>query len=141
MNRFVRFVSLLLVFSILIAVPAYAVDQSQRASHFFTAYEAYCYKASSTELRVYFTVIATGGMDELGASSIKIQRSSDGTNWTTMKTYTKENYSQMIDTDTACHGAYISYTATSGYYYRAHVSFYAKNSSGTGQLYYYTEKI
>lgn len=141
MKRFTRIVSFIIVVAIILAFPAYAVEESQRASLFFASYRAYCYKASSTDLRVYFSVVATGAMDELGTSSIKVQRSSDGTNWTTMKTYTKENYSQMIDTDATFHSGYISYTATVGYYYRAYVTFYAKDGSDTGRLYYYTANI
>ena len=141
MKRFVRVVSFVLILATILAFPVYAVEESQRASRFFASYRAYCYKASSTDLRVYFSVVATGAMDELGTSSIKVQRSSDGTNWTTMKTYTKENYPQMVDTDAGFHSGYISYTATTGYYYRAYVEFYAKDSGSTGYLYYYTEKI
>ena len=141
MKRFIRIICLVIVLSMVTAIPAYATDQSQRASNFLAAYRAYCYRASTTDLKVYFSVIATGFMDELGTSSIKVQRSSDGTNWTTMKTYTKENYPQMIDTDASFHSGYISYTATAGYYYRAYVTFYAKDSTGIGRIFYYTETI
>ena len=141
MKRFTRITCLIIVLSFLVAVPIYATEESQRASSYFSSYRAYCYKASSTNLRVYFSVVATSDMDELGTSTIKVQRSSDGTNWTTVKTYTKENYPQMIDTDTGSHSSYVSYTAASGYYYRAYVTFYAKNSAGTGKNYLYTAKV
>lgn len=80
-------------------------------------------------------------MTELGASIIKVQRSSDGANWTTMKTFYKEDYSQMICTNTVCHAAYVTYTGTRGYYYRAYIELYAKNSSGTGIMPEYTSTI
>ena len=47
----------------------------------------------------------------------------------------------MIDDNTAFHAATLTCTKTSGYYYRAYVEFYAKNSTGTGELNYYTAKI
>lgn len=141
MKRFARIVCLIIVFSIFMAIPAYATEQTQRASSYFSSYRAYCNKESATVLRVYFSVLGAGIMDELGTSTIKVQRSSDGTNWTTMRTYTKEDYPQMIDTDATFHSGYVTYPATSGYYYRAHVTFYAKDSSGTGKLYYYTDKV
>ena len=141
MKRFVRIVCLIVVFSLLMVFPAQAAEPDTRASSYFSAYRAYCYAVTSTKMEVWFHVIATGEMDELGTSIIKVQRSSDGTNWTTMKTYTKESYSQMIETDTGVHAACVTYTRTAGYYYRAHVTFYAKNSLGTGELYYYTAKI
>ena len=141
MKRFVRFVCLIMVFATAISIPAYATEQSQRASNYISSYRAYCYAVSSTKIEVWFSVVGAGTMDEIGASTIKVQRSSDGTTWTTMKTYTKESYPQMIDTNSGFHGSSVTYTATPGYYYRARVEFYAKNSTGSGYMYYYTAKI
>lgn len=141
MKRITKLVLLLVVCSMVMTVPAHAMEQNQRASSYFNSYRAYCYKASSTDLQVYFGVIATGVMDEVGANSITVQRSSDGTNWTTVKTYTKASYPQLKATDISFHSGYVSYTASSGYYYRAIVEFYARNNNGTGYHYYYTAKI
>ena len=73
-------------------------------------------------------------MTELGASEIQVQRSTDERNWTTVRTYYKANYSQMTDTNTASYANCVSYTATTGYYYRAVVTLYARNSSGSGYM-------
>lgn len=141
MKRFIQIICLIIVFSVIVAVPAYASEQSQRASNYFSSFKAYCYESSSTQLGVYFCVISIGEMDELGASTIKVQRSSNGSTWETVKTFTKDNYSQMTNTDTSSHAATLYCTKSSGYYYRAYVEFYAKNSTGTGYYYYYTAKI
>ena len=141
MKRFIRIVCLVIVLSFLVAIPAYATEQTPRASDYFGAYSAYCYEASATKLEVYFTVIAVSEMDELGVSTIKVQRSSDGINWTTVKTYAKGSYPNLVDTDTGAHASSVACTKTAGYYYRARVTFYAKNNSGTGYLNYYTSKI
>ena len=141
MKRYIRLVCLVIVLATLFAIPAHAAEQSERASSFFASYKAYCHAASSTQLQVFFSVMSVGSMEKLGASKVKVQRSSDGTNWTTVKTFTEENYPDMIDSNTAFHAATLTCTKTSGYYYRAYVEFYAKNSSGTGELYYYTAKI
>ena len=141
MKRFVKIVCFLVVIATLVAVPAYAENQSEKASSYFSAYRAYCYAASSTRIEVNFSVVGAGIMDELGASQILVQRSSDRTNWTTVKTFTKESYSDMTDTNTGAHGATLSCTVASGYYYRAYVTFYAKKDSGYGKKYYYTEII
>lgn len=141
MKRFVRLVCVLVVFSVLIAIPAYAEEQSTRASSFFSAYRAYCTKTSTTSLSVYFQVIGVGIMDELGASQIKVQKSSDGENWTTVKTFSKASNSGLIDDDTGYHSATVSCTISSGYYYRAVVTLYGKNSAGTGYKTYYTAKV
>ena len=141
MKRLIRIICLVMIFSMIAAVPAYALEQSQRASDFFSSFKAYCYTSSSGQLAVYFKVIATGSMDELGASTIKVQRSSDGTNWSTVKTFTKDVYPQMKGTTTVAHATTLYCTKTSGYYYRAYVDFYAKNSTGTGSYGYYTAII
>lgn len=141
MKRFTRLACFLLAFVLVLAIPAYATEQSQRASHFFSSFKAYCYESTSGDLAVYFKVLATGTMDELGASLIKVQRSSDGSNWTTVKTFTKESYPQMKNTNVSAHATTLYCSKTSGYYYRAYVEFYAKNSTGTGYYYYYTDTI
>ena len=141
MKRFVRIICLVLVFSMIIAIPAYASEQSQRASSYFSSFKAYCYTSDSGQLAVYFKVIATDTMDELGASTIKVQRSSNGTNWSTVQTFTKDVYTQMKNTNTVMHATTLYCTKTSGYYYRAYVEFYAKNSAGTGSYDYYTARI
>ena len=132
MRRFVRYICIILVLASLITLPAFASEQ--RSSDFFAASSVYLWKISDTQFEVWFDVTAVQSMDELGASEIKVQRSTDKENWTTMRTYSKANYSQMIDTHTATHADCVTYTYTSGYYYRAIVVLYAKNSSGTGEV-------
>lgn len=141
MKKFIQIICLLVVISILVAIPAYATEQSERASHYFAAYRAYCNAASSTTIEVSFNVIGAGIMDEIGASEILVQRSSNRTNWTTVKTFSSSNYSNMIATNRGTHGATLSCSVESGYYYRAYVTFYASNSSGYGEKYYYTDVI
>lgn len=139
MKRFFQFVTLLLVISLVLSIPVFAAES--RASSFFIRNSTYLEKVSGTTFDVWFDVTATGIMDELGVSTIKVQRSSDQTNWSTMYTYSKSSYSQMTDDNTVCHSDCVRYTGTTGYYYRAKVTFYAKNSSGTGEYTMYTDTI
>ena len=133
MKRFLKIISLILTIALVCAVPVCAEEESSaRSSSYFIGHDAYLYKISSTKFQVWFDVDAPREMEELGARTIKVQRSSDGSTWTTMFTYTKEHYPQMIDTNTGTHAAYVPYTGTQGYYYRAKVTFYAKDSTGTG---------
>lgn len=141
MKRFVRLVSAMLACALLLAVPAYAQEVSNRSSSYFSSYLAYCTKLSSTKVGVSFHVVGAGTMDEIGASQIKVQRSSDEKNWTTVKTFNKSDYSNMTDTDTISHGSTLSCTVAAGYKYRAYISFYAKNGTGTAYRYYYTDII
>lgn len=139
MKRFHRCVCILLVIAMLMVVPAFAAEA--RASDYFWSSSVYLANISGTRFEAWFDVDAVNVMDELGASEIKIQRSSDGTNWTTMKTYTKESYSNLICEDTNSHAAYVSYTGTAGYYYRANITLYAKKGTGSAEWYRNTSSL
>lgn len=139
MKRFVKVIALFLVLATVIALPVVAADQ--RASSFFMRSNVYLYKVSSTQFQACFSVTAVDQMDELGVSEIKIQRSSDGANWSTMRTYTKESHPSLIKTNTSSYATYVTYTGTTGYYYRAKITLYAKNDSGTGYYERYTTTL
>lgn len=141
MKRFTRIISLILVFIMVAAIPAYAQEQSARASSYFSSYRAYCTKLSPTSLGVSFLVIGADYMDVIGASEIKVQKSLDGESWTTVRTLSMANYSNMTDTNTGAHGSTVSCTVASGYYYRAVITFYAKKGIGTAYHTYYTSKV
>lgn len=142
MKRFLKITSLLLVIVLMFAVPVCAEEESSTwSSSYFIGRDAYLYKTSSTKFQVWFDVDALRVMDEIGARTIKVQRSLDGSTWTTMFTYSREYYPQMIDTNSGSHAAYVPYTGTEGYYYRAKVTFYAKDSTGSAISTMTTSKI
>lgn len=141
MRKYIRLVCMALAIVLLFAIPARAEIADVRASAYFTAYDSYLWKASGTTFQIWFDVIARNYMEELGVSSIEVQRSLDGGSWTTMRTYSPGTYPQMISENAVDHVGYVSYTGTSGYYYRAVVTFYAKNSNGTAYRVDYAETI
>lgn len=142
MKKYIKYICFALAISLCLASPAFAAEiNNSRASQFFWSSSVYLYKTSSTSFQAWFEVECFGLMDDIGASEIKIQRSSDGQNWTTVKTYTKDTYSNMIDHNTAGHASYVTYTGTLGYYYRACIILYAKNSSGVGEMTEYTSTL
>lgn len=141
MRKGMRAICIVLVLSLVLAIPVYADNSVEpRGSAFFSAYGAYLYKTSSTSFEVWFDVDSNASwMDEIGTSLIEVYRSPDGENWTLMKTYEKEDYPEMIDEDTSAHLGCVTYNyATPGYYYTAYVVFYAKNSMGVGERDVYT---
>lgn len=141
MKRFVKMVAFVLALAIFVVVPVQAEEVETRASTYFMCSNVYLYKTSTYNFEAWFSVSAYDIMDELGANSIAIQRSSDGENWTTMGTFSKANYSQFICKNTGSHAACLLYAGTPGYYYRAKITLYAKDSRGTGQLVRYTSKM
>lgn len=135
MRRFSQMMCLVLVFVTILSVSAYAAESpSPRASNFFGASSVYFWHVSGSSYQIWFDVTAVGTMQKLGCSQIRVQRSKDEVNWSTVKTYDMDDYSQMTATNTTRHSGCVSYTATSGYSYRAIVTLYAKNNSGTGEM-------
>ena len=140
MRKHIRMICMVLVVCLVFAFPVSAESGSQsRASLYFAAHDCFLYKVDSSTFEIWFDVTATGMMGELGVSSIEVDRSADGVNWSLIRTYDAEDYPQMLCENTGTHDGYITYRyATPGYYYRAYITFYAKNSSGSGKLYRYT---
>ena len=144
MKKLARFVCMILACSLLLAVPVQAASVVEsRASAFFSAYGTDLYKTSSSSFQIWFDVTSNVvTMDVLGVSEIVVYRSPDQQSWTEMVTYTMDNFSQMVAYNTVDHGGYVPYDyATRGFYYRARVTFYAKNSTGSAIRDVYTEII
>lgn len=141
MKRFLRIVCLLVAFATLTAIPAYAQEVTPRASTELSSYRAYCTKKTSTSVVVSYHVIGTTALDEIGANTIKVQYSSDGTNWTTAKTFQKSVYPSMVSHDSAVHGGTWTATVPSGMQYRAYVVFYGEKDGSSTTRYYYTPVI
>ena len=140
MNRFLKTICFLMAAVMLFSTTAFAAES--RASNFFAMTSTYLERVSSSEIEIWFDVTAVDRMDKLGVRTIKLQRSTDRANWTTIKTYNMADYSQMTCANTVAHADCVTYTsASNSYYYRAYVTFYAKNSSGTGEYDVYTATI
>lgn len=142
MRKLIHFVCMILTFSLLLAVPAQADTVAEtRGSAFFSSYSTDLYKTSSTSFQIWFDVTSNvDTMDELGVSEIVLYRSADQQSWSRIKTYSMNAYAVMVEEDTTFHGGCVDYNfATSGYYYTARITFYAKNSTGIGERDVYTE--
>lgn len=142
MKKLTKIVTMIVVISLMLTMPAYAQSTAEpRGSAFFGSYGTDLYKTSSTSFQIWFDVVSNvTTMDVLGVSEIILYRSSDGETWSKVKLYTMDVYAQMVDYDTSSHTGYVSYNfATTGRYYRAYITFYAKNSKGIGERYVYTE--
>lgn len=135
MKRLSQILCMIMVFVTVLSTAAFAAETpAPRASNFFMSSSVYFWHVSGDNYQVWFDVTALSTMQKLGASKIKVQRSTDKVNWTTIKTFNMDDYSQMTTTNTGHYVNCVPYTATSGYYYRAVVTLYAKNSSGTGEM-------
>lgn len=139
MKRLSQILCMIMVFVTVLSTAAFAAETpAPRASNFFMSSSVYFWHISGNSYQVWFDVTALGTMQKLGASKIKVQRSTDEVNWTTVQTYNMADYSQMTTSNAATYINKVPFSATTGYSYRAIVTLYAKNSSGTGEMDEYT---
>ena len=135
MKQFTKCICILLVCVMMFTTTAFAAETVEpRGSNFFAASSVYFWNTTGLNYQIWFDVTAKGTMTELGASEIVVQRSTDERNWTTVRTYYKENYYQMTNDNTFSYANCVPFTATAGYSYRAIVMLYARNSSGSGYM-------
>lgn len=115
--------------SLVLSVTAFAADI--RASSRFVRYSAELSAGNDGNIYVLFSVTASNTMDVIGASSIAIQRY-DNAQWVTERTLTVKDEPEMQTTNSTRYSASISYEPVfSNARYRAVVSVYAKDSSGS----------
>lgn len=140
----VRFIALLLIFSLIVPVYANAavVETVQpRASAYLDNYGAYVYLPGNGQVQVYFNVTGTGYMDELGALSIKIYESTDGVNWTWKKTFTHDSTAGMLSYNDDFHTGHVTYNGVVGRYYKAYVCIWGgKNGQGDTRYFWTSAK-
>jgi hypothetical protein len=141
MKRKTYWICIALILTLLLNISVLAESATPYASSFFVSYDATTVAVAFRTFNVYFDVVAKGGMTELGVSSIIIQQSSDQTNWSEVKTCLPASYPQMIEENTHAVCNYITCTGIPGFYYRAYVTFYAKNSTGVGEASQYSEVV
>lgn len=142
MKRFIQLICLIVVFATILAVPVSATENAiPWGSSYFASMLSYFHNTTGRTYQIWIDVTAGGTMDKIGASEIIVQRSSDNSNWKDVKTYTKEAYTNLVASNDFAHETYVTYTATSGYYYRAEVTFYAKKGNGSAEYDYTTESV
>lgn len=143
MKRYLKCICLILSMVVLLTIPAKAVEaNNSRASNYFASSAVYLYKTSNTTFQAWFDVTCVRTMDKVGAQTIKIQQSSDNQTWTTVASYSMDDYySTFIKEDRVAHIGCISYAGTSGYYYRAYYKLYAEDETGTGIWTRYSSSI
>ena len=136
-----RFLSLVCIALLLVSLSTaiYAVDA--RASDYFSATDVRAYAKSGGKILFEIDVEATHTMQELGASEVYIYEEQDDGSWDNVYTFTMDEHSYLIETNTA--GAYVdaTYQGTVGNKYFATVACYARDSSGAEVLMFDTPEV
>lgn len=142
MKRFRQCIGILLVAVMLLTFPVCAVEEvDSRSSSYFFNYSAYLREENSFNFRIVFSITAKRIMEELGAKTIKVQISSNGEDWATTQTYTRDTHPEFMDENTGTHAYEFNYNGSRGYYYRAIITFYAKDDTGSAVSTVYTPVI
>jgi len=130
-KKVVRALALVLVFAMCFGASAYAVEPQPddsisilRSSLYLSSYSAYIWTDGRTIYPMY-DVAATGYMDEIGALTIILKESTDGTTWSTVKTFNYSDYNNMLGYNRMIYTSYVSYTGVIGRYYKAYVTVWA----------------
>jgi len=129
--------ALLLLFSL--STASYAVDA--RASDYFGYTSVRAYAKSGGKILFEIDVEATHTMQELGASEVYVYEEQDDGSWDNVYTFTMDEHSYLIETNTA--GAYVdaTYQGTVGKNYFGTVVCYARDSAGAEGLYFDTPVV
>lgn len=132
-----------LCLAVILSVPTYAfADEIEtiqpRASYYLDSYQTYIYPAGSGKIQVWFHVTGVTDMDDIGTLSIRLYESTDGTNWTRVKTFLHENYPTMLDHDDYFYMSHVDYQGVAGRYYKAYVCIWAGRDGGGDTRYLWT---
>lgn len=130
----IRLVALVLVLALTLPITVRAATADPImpfASYYLDSYNTYNYAAGNGMIQVWFSVMGTGNMDEIGVLSIRLYESTDNAVWRHVQTCSHENYPSMLAEDDFYHSSFISYQGVPGRYYKAYVCIWAgKDGSG-----------
>ena len=130
-KRLISAITALFAISVLLCVSP-AANAAIQASLYLSSYSAYIYPSGNGNMSIYYDVVGTGTMDEIGALSIRLQQKPSGSStWTTIQTYSYTNFSNMLGYNNYYHASSVSYSGISGFSYRAFITVWAGND-GSG---------
>lgn len=141
----VQITAVLLVLALFLSagsLPAAAATVQTRASDYLSSYNAYIYPAGGGKIQVYFKVTGAGYQEALGALTILLYESTNNSNWTLLKGYTHERFSNMMGYNTYYHSGHVDYQGVAGRYYRAYVSIWGGGMTvGDNRCFYTSSKL
>lgn len=125
---YIQSVAILLCLIMICSIPVYATED--RASERIYRSNVVLAKSDNNDLNMYFSVVATGRMDVVGASSVEVQRYSL-LGWTTEYTFTPDDTPELQTKGETRHNATLTYSPKyTGKSYRVIVMIYVENASG-----------
>lgn len=112
------------------------------ASKYLTSYNTYiCRVGTNGQIQIWFDVMGTGTMDEIGVLSIELYEVDSNGNETWLKTYQHEDYSSMLIKNDFCHSSYVSYQGSTSKTYKAYVCIWAGKDGGGDTRYMWATMV
>ena len=111
------------------------------ASDYLDLYNTYICDVGSGNIQIWFEVLGTGFMDDIGVLSIILYESSNNSTWTRVKTFLQEDYDSMLAHNDSYHCSYVSYQGTTGKYYKAYVCIWAGKNGGGDSRYMWARMV
>lgn len=108
------------------------------ASSYLNSYNAYVYPAGNGVVQVWFSVVGTGYMDELGALMIQIYESKDNSTWSWVKTFRSNTTPSMLSYNDNYHSGHVDYQGVAGRYYKAYVCIWGGEDGDGDTRYFWT---
>lgn len=101
------------------------------ASYYLDAYSAYVYVTSGGEVQVWFDVMGTGTLDEIGLLSVRFYESTDGDNWTRVDALFHDTTPGMLFYNDDYVSSHVSIQGSTDKQYKAYVCVWGgKNGDG-----------
>ena len=139
-----KVVAVCLVLSLLVPMTVRAVGDDgimPYASDYLDLYNTYICDVGSGNIQIWFEVLGTGFMDDIGVLSIILYESSNNSTWTRVKTFLQEDYESMLAHNDSYHCSYVPYQGTAGKYYKAYVCIWAGKNGGGDSRYMWARMV
>lgn len=141
---FIRLLSFFLIFAFILPFPVFAATPDiavPTASYYLDAYTTYICPLAQYDIQIWWNIIGTGTMADIGTLNIFLYESTDNINWTWVKTFQHTTYTQMLDHETWRSMDYVFYDGDHECYYKAYVSIYAGDGINGDNRYMWTPVV
>lgn len=137
---------LMIVLTLGLSVPAAAAnlpgsDAEIQASDYFGRRRVTVSAAGSGKLHIVVDVVATGIMQEVGATKVTVYERQSNGSYSAVRTYTRYDTPIMIEKNHLSNKFELTYQGTAGKYYYVIAACYAKNASGSEQISVASESV
>ncbi|MBQ6852115.1 MAG: hypothetical protein IJO04_03705 [Oscillospiraceae bacterium] len=128
-----KLIAIILIVALVVPYSAMAasVEEIQPyASKYLSAYNTYICHTGSGQYQIWYEVIGTNDMDEIGVLSIELYEVNSDNSLTWITTYLYEDHDTMLVYDDWYHCSYVSFQGSSTKTYKAYVCIWAGKNGG-----------